>query len=166
MKTARTEPREAEPMTTNGRDGVDGSAAPWPTQENCSMCGRSSDSTSLPEPSGPFDERFVYRLTDEGKKLLAEHKRANRKPAFSEARCTPTIAKALDAKTWRGQKRQRRKEARERGVRFGTVCGRWRGKRRLPDLRLTGRWLEDAGLDLGEEYEAAVEIGKLTIPII
>jgi hypothetical protein len=34
------------------------------------MSGRSSDSTSLPEPSGPIDERFVYRLTAEGKKAL------------------------------------------------------------------------------------------------
>ena len=130
------------------------------------MCGRSSDSTSLPEPSGPFDERFVYRLTDEGKKILAEHERSNGKPTFSEARCTPAVAEALDSETRRDRKRQRRKEARARGVRVGTVCGRWRGGRRLPDLRLTGRWLEDAGFDLGQEYEAEVELGRLTIHAI
>ena len=90
------------------------------------MRGRSSDSTSLPEPSGPFDDRFVYRLTAEGKKLLAEHQRANGKPAFSEARCTPVVAETLDSETRCERKRQRRKEARARGVRLGTVCGRWR----------------------------------------
>ncbi|HSE06720.1 MAG TPA: hypothetical protein VLK35_21420 [Methylomirabilota bacterium] len=48
------------------------------------MCGRGSDSTNLPEPSGPFDERFVYRLTDEGEQALAVCERANGKPAFTQ----------------------------------------------------------------------------------
>ena len=51
-------------------------------------------------------------------------------------------------------------------VRLGTVCARWRDGRRLPDLRLTGRWLEDAGFSRGREYEVAVEAGKLTIQAI
>jgi hypothetical protein len=45
-------------------------------------------------------------------------------------------------------------------VRLGTVSDRWREGRRLPDLRLTGRWLEDAGFDRGREYEVAVEAGR------
>jgi hypothetical protein len=64
------------------------------------------------------------------------------------------------------RKRRRRKEARARGVRLGTVCGRWRDGRRLPDLRMTGRWLEDAGFELGREYEVEVEAGKLTIQAV
>jgi len=130
------------------------------------MCGRSSDSTSLPEPSGPFDDRFVYRLTAEGRKILADHGRSNGQPAFSEARCTPAVADALDSDARLESKRQRRKDARERGIRFGTVCGRWRDGRRLPDLRMTGRWLEHAGFDLGQEYEVEVEAGKLTIQAV
>lgn len=127
------------------------------------MCGRSNDSTSLPEPSGPFDERFVYRLTAEGKKILDEHARSNGKPAFTEARCTAAVADAIESEDRLERKRQRRKSARKRGVRFGTVCGRWRDDRRRPDLRMTGRWLEQAGFDLGQEYEVEVEAGKLTI---
>jgi hypothetical protein len=50
------------------------------------MSGRISDSTSLPEPSGPIDERFVYRLTAEGKKALEACERSNGKPAYSKAR--------------------------------------------------------------------------------
>jgi hypothetical protein len=131
------------------------------------MSGRTQDSTNLPEPSGPFDDRFVYRLTPEGKQILAEHGGANGKPAFSEARCTPVIAEALDSETRLKRKRQRRKDARYRGVRFGTVCGgRWRDGRRLPDLRMTGGWLEQVGFDLGQEYEVEVEAGKLTIQAV
>ena len=85
------------------------------------MCGRGSDSTNLPEPSDPFDERFVYRLTDEGKQALAVCERANGKPAFTKTRCTPAVAQALDAEARRESKRQRRKEARQRGARLGTV---------------------------------------------
>lgn len=84
------------------------------------MCGRISHSTSLPKASGPFDERFVYRLTAEGKKLLTEHERANGRPALSEARCTPAVTEALDGEAWSNRKRQRRKEARTRGERLGT----------------------------------------------
>jgi hypothetical protein len=51
-------------------------------------------------------------------------------------------------------------------VRLGTVSDRWRDGRRLPDLRLTGRWLEDAGFSRGREYEVEVEAGKLTIQAI
>ena len=130
------------------------------------MCGRGSESTNLPEPSGPFDERFVYRLTDEGQQALAVCERANGKPAFTKTRCTPAVAEALNSEARRGSKRRRRKEARQRGVRLGTVCDRWRDGRRLPDLRLTGRWLEDAGFSRGQEYEVAVEVGKLTIQAI
>jgi hypothetical protein len=31
---------------------------------------------------------------------------------------------------------------------------------------MTGRWLEQAGFDLGQEYEADVKAGKLTIQAI
>jgi len=127
------------------------------------MCGRSSDSNSLPEPSGSFDHRFVYRLTGEGRNILAEHGRADGKPVFSETRCTPAVAAALDSESRLQRKRRRRKEARARGARLGTVCGRWRGGRRVPDLRMSGRWLEKAGFDLGQEYEVEVRAGKLTI---
>ena len=130
------------------------------------MGGRSSDSTSLPEPSGPFDERFVYRLTDEGKKILAEYELSNGKPASIEARCTPGVAEALDSEARRDRKRLCKREARARGVRLGTVCGRWREGHRLPDLRMTGRWLEKADFDLGQEYEVEVKSGKLTIQAI
>jgi len=63
--------------------------------------------------------------------------------AFSKARCTSEVAEALDSEARRESTRQRRKQARQRGVRLGTVCSRWRDGRRLPELRMTGRWLED-----------------------
>jgi Toxin SymE, type I toxin-antitoxin system len=75
-------------------------------------------------------------------------------------------AEAFDSETRRERKRQRRRHARARGVRLGTVCGRWREGHRLPDLRMSGRWLEKAGFDLCQEYEVEVESGKLTIQAI
>jgi hypothetical protein len=96
------------------------------------MSGLNSHSTSLPDPSGPFDDRFVYRLTDEGKKVLAEHERSNGKPAFRQARCTAAVAEALDIDARRERQRQRRKDARARGVRAGMICARWRTAARFP----------------------------------
>ena len=123
------------------------------------------DFTSLPEPSGHIDERFVYRLTAEGKKALEQCERCNGKPAYSKARCTSEVAEALEADAWREGKRQRRKEARQPGVRLGTVTSQWRDGRRFPEVRMTGRWLEEAGFELGREYEIGVEAGRLTIQV-
>jgi hypothetical protein len=130
------------------------------------MCEPARHSTSLPEPTGPFDDRFVYRLTEEGKRALAAYERANGKPAAVKAACTPEVAGALEREARRERRRLRRKEARARGRRTGTICGRWRGGRRVPDLRLTGQWLEEAGFGLGQEYEVAVRAGRLTIQAV
>jgi Toxin SymE, type I toxin-antitoxin system len=127
------------------------------------MCEPTRHSTSLPEPTGPFDDRFVYRLTEEGKRALAACERANGKPAGTKAPCTDEVAEALDRETRRERRRQRRKEAQARGLRVGTVCGRWQGKGRVPDLRMSGRWLEEAGFVLGREYEVEVGAERLTI---
>ncbi|HVF62271.1 MAG TPA: SymE family type I addiction module toxin [Thermoanaerobaculia bacterium] len=37
------------------------------------------------------------------------------------------------------------------------------GSERVPDLRLSGRWLRAAGFDLGQGYEVEVRSGKLVI---
>jgi hypothetical protein len=63
------------------------------------MCGRDDNLTSLPEPSSPIDERFVYRLTTEGKKAPEECERSNGKAASSKARCTSEVADALDSES-------------------------------------------------------------------
>ena len=99
----------------------------------------------------------------EGEKALAEYERANGNPTATRVRCTDTFADALEAEDWQERKRRRRKEARKRGRRLHTVCGRSRGGRRLPDLRMTGQWLEAAGFALGQEFEVKVKAGRLTL---
>ena len=47
-----------------------------------------------------------------------------------------------------------------RGVRAGSISARCRDGREVPELRLAGRWLEDAGFDLGQEYEIEVGVGS------
>ncbi len=54
-------------------------------------------------------------------------------------------------------------EAPVQDFRRGTVCGRYRNDRRVPDLRLCGLWLERAGFDLGRKYQVKVAGGQLTI---
>ena len=49
------------------------------------------------------------------------------------------------------------------GFRRGTVCGRFRAEVRVPDLRLSGKWLVRAGFDLGQKYRVKVNEGQLTI---
>ena len=117
-------------------------------------------------PPAPSTSGSFTGLTDEGKQALAVCERANGKPAFTRTRCTTAVAEALDSEARRESKRQRRKEARQRGVRLGTDSDRWRDGWRLPHLRLTGRWLEDAGFSRGREYEVALEAGTLTVQAI
>lgn len=99
-------------------------------------------------------------------KALAEYERANGKPAFTKARFSPSIARALETEAYRERKRRRRKKARDRGLRLFTVCRRWRRSRKIPDLRLTGQWLERTGFPLGQEIEVEVEPGRLTLRAI
>lgn len=141
------------------------------------MCGRGNDSTTRPtdtpptappaEPQtqdvGPFDDRWAYRVTEEGMKALEEYERANDKPAFVAEPLPDTVTHAIEAEEWRARKRRRRKQAKARGRRLLTVCGRQQGDREVPDLRMTGRWLEDTGFPQGQTYEVQVEAGKLTL---
>lgn len=142
------------------------------------MCGRENHSTTplspLTEPpadpaaqdEGPFDDRWAYRVTEEGMKALEEYERANGKPAFVAEPLPDTVTHAIKAEEWRARKRRRRKQARARGRRLLTVCGRLQGNREVPDLRMTGRWLEEAGFPMGQQYEVEISAGKLTLQAI
>lgn len=44
-----------------------------------------------------------------------------------------------------------------------TVCGRYRHESRVPDLRLSGKWLRSAGFDLGQKVQVQVGDGQLMI---
>ena len=111
------------------------------------MSGPANDSTNLPEPSGPIDERFVYRLTAEGKNALEDCERSNGKPAYTKAHCTSEVAEALDSEARGEGKRQRRKQARQRGLRLGTVGSQWRDGRLLPEVRGGGSRKRASSLD-------------------
>ena len=54
-------------------------------------------------------------------------------------------------------------EASPQVFRRGTVCGRYRNENRVPDLRLSGKWLRHAGFELGQKYQVKVDAGRLTI---
>ena len=65
---------------------------------------------------------------------------------------------------WRERKLASAAAARAKGHRFGTICCRHRGYRRVvPDLRISGHWLQRAGFDRGQHYEIEVRAGRLTI---
>ena len=65
---------------------------------------------------------------------------------------------------WRERKFASAAAARAKGHRFGTICCRFRGYRRVvPDLRISGDWLKRAGFDRGQHYEIEVREGRLTI---
>ena len=65
---------------------------------------------------------------------------------------------------WRERKLARAAAARAKGHRFGTICCRSRGYRNLvPDLRISGHWLQRAGFDRGQHYEIEVRAGRLII---
>jgi DNA-binding PadR family transcriptional regulator len=113
------------------------------------MCRPTQNSTTLPEPSGPTDERIVYHLTDAGRRALQEP----RQPADGTASPDHPGAAGDDDEP-----------ATER--RSLTVCGRWRQHGRVPDLRMSGHWLREAGFDLGQKYEVQVGAGRLVVEAV
>jgi hypothetical protein len=130
------------------------------------MCGRRGDSTTLPALTGPVDPSFGYRVTEEGMKALAEYEKRHGKPTLPKVRLPDTVAEALEAESWRERTRRRRKAARACGRRLVTVCGKWRRRRRVPDLRLMGLWLRTAGFEPGQQCEVEVAAGTLTVRAI
>lgn len=44
-----------------------------------------------------------------------------------------------------------------------TLCGRYDGRKRVPELRLSGIWLEKLGFDIGRTIEITPSEGKLII---
>ncbi len=127
------------------------------------MCGRKSKSTTRPETSGPLDTSFGYRVTEEGMKALAEYEERHGKAVLQKVEHPTAAPHSVDTETRHEKRRRRRTQARARGHRLITVCGKWRGNRKIPDLRLLGLWLEKAGFDLGQQCEVEVESGTLTI---
>lgn len=97
---------------------------------------------------------------------LAEYEERHGKPALRRVRLPDVVAEALADEAWRERTRQRRKRAKERGHRLLTVCGRSRGRKRIPELRLMGLWLRTAGFDPGRQCEVEVQAGTLTMRAI
>jgi len=127
------------------------------------MCERRSDSTTPPELTNLLGQPCGYRVTEEGLKALEEYARIHGKEAVEAVPLPSALAEQVEAEAWLERKRRRRKEARQRGRRLLTVCGRWQASRRIPDIRLSGLWLRSAGFDLGQELEVEVEAGRLTL---
>ncbi len=44
-----------------------------------------------------------------------------------------------------------------------TVCGQYRNQHQVPALRLAGKWLRQAGFDLGQKVQVKVDQQRLTI---
>jgi hypothetical protein len=130
------------------------------------MDGPAEHSTNLPEPTGPTDERFVYELTPEGRRALAEREAATGERLHRAAAPYSEVAEAVERERTRRRREALRHEAKRNGHRFGTVSYRWNGKKQLPHLRLSGQWLHDAGFAVGRELEIEVAEGRLVIDAV
>ncbi len=138
-----------------------------------------------PKPSGPREEQFIYVLPLERQRALAD--RASRAAARAherfwaaadeEAAGAGMVGEAAapgaegpgepGLEAWRLRRGARAKAARASGRRFGTVSRRTRSfGDPVPDLRISGFWLREAGFDLGQEYEIEVGAGTLTVRAI
>lgn len=88
------------------------------------MCERRSDSTTLPDDPGAFDDSFGYRVTEEGCKALAEYEKRHGKTVVRKVPLPDEVAETIATEEWLEDSRQRRKKAREQGHRLVTVCGK------------------------------------------
>jgi len=122
------------------------------------------------EPTGPTDDRFVYHLTAEGRRVLDAHERANCCTTHRPAAARAAVAEQVAAHDRSARRKARAAEAAAGngggGIRFGTVGYRWQGATRVPEVRLAGKWLREAVFDFGKELEIRVERGRLTIQAV
>ncbi len=44
-----------------------------------------------------------------------------------------------------------------------TVCGQYQNQHQVPALRFAGKWLRQAGFDLGQKVQVKVDSGRLTV---
>jgi type I toxin-antitoxin system toxin SymE len=116
----------------------------------------------LPAPAGPLAQPLTYheRVLQE---ILDDHERATGVRIDVDLLRDSAVAAELEWPARRERRKARVREARAAGRRSLIVCGRWTGKARIPDLRMSGWWLRAAGFDLGQAYEVEVQAGKLTI---
>ena len=127
----------------------------------------------LPEPTGPDDDRLVYRLTPQALQYLRERQGAidagedgdGGQAGVPLAQPVARVADVGDAAEAEA-KRRRRRDALRRGRRLGTISYVTRGSQQLPLLRLSGKWLREAGFDLGQELEVEVARGRLTLEAV
>lgn len=135
-------------------DSITDRPAPGPTEPPAG---------SPTQSGGPFDDSYGYRVTEEGLKALEEYEKQHGKPVLRKVPLPDTVAEALADEAWRDRRRHYRKEARARGHRLVTICGRHRNGRKVPELRIIGLWLEQAGFTYGRHCEVEVTPGTLTI---
>ena len=114
-----------------------------------SKCSNAADSASAGPSGGPYIHHPIQQELNLSELLEGAPARA--------------FAAALERRAREERKRERARRARAAGRRSGTVCGRWSGRERFPDLRLSGRWLRAAGFDLGQAYEVEVRAGRLVV---
>jgi hypothetical protein len=120
---------------------------------------------TLPPKNPPTqEEQYLYVLAVEEQQALAERTLQKAAHARSRAQMLPEeVMAVLERQAWRERWLIRARQVRAQGRRFATICGRWQGRRRVPDLRLSGLWLRQAGFDLGQHFEIDIEPGRLTI---
>jgi hypothetical protein len=122
-----------------------------------------TEHSTLPDTSGPTDDHFVYHLTPAAQQLLAEHEQATRAELHRPAARCVEVTEAAEREARRRRRKARAARARRRGKRFGTVSYRWREGEYVPLLRLSGKSLRRAGFDRQQEFEIAVQRGRLVI---
>lgn len=130
------------------------------------MRGPAKNSTNLPEPTGPTDERFVYHLTPEGQQVLADQEKATGEQLHLPAARFAEVAEAVEREQRRRRHEERREAARSNGHRLGTITYRWRGVKQVPELRISGLWLQNAGFEMGKEVEITVGDGRLIVEVV
>lgn len=130
------------------------------------MSGPTQHSTNPPKPSGPTDERFVYHLTDEGRRVLAEHEGTTGEQLHLPAARYTEIAEAAEREQRRQEREALVEQAKSNGHRLGTISYRWRNEKQFPLLRLSGDWLREAGFDLGQHFQITVNDRQLIIDVV
>ncbi len=130
------------------------------------MRNRTPDSTTL-SSTLDSDDSWVWFVTEKGLRATGA---ANMKAAAADLRQT---AAELDKASRRlGQDMPARPNgsgAASDGAtppqvfRRFTVCGQYRNQHQVPAIRLSGKWLRQAGFDLGQKLQVKVDPRRLTI---
>ena len=122
-----------------------------------------------PDSTTPLDQTksWLYSVTEKGRRAIGATSIKEEVENIRQAmdKLEQAAGQLLQEPPKPAASKGRKRAKKPLSIRHATICGRYRqdGKTRVSDLRLSGKWLANAGFEIGQKYQVRVDKDRLTI---